>query len=99
MRALHGNLATMETDLPLFCPSGGRCGRRHDYAARQRTVLRVIAKHLLERSISGRQTEALKGAVKIGVQLSLPLLFGEIIRPVFSNFYVWRRCILVAPRR
>jgi hypothetical protein len=23
MRALHGNLATMETDLPLFCPSGG----------------------------------------------------------------------------
>jgi hypothetical protein len=51
MRALHGNLATMETDLPLFCPSGGRCGRRHDYAARQRTVLRVIAKHLLDRSI------------------------------------------------
>jgi hypothetical protein len=52
MRALHGNLATMEIDLPLFCPSGGRCGRRrHDYAARQRTVLRVIAKHLLDGSI------------------------------------------------
>jgi hypothetical protein len=55
--------------------------------------LRVIALD------SSRQTEALKGAVKIGVQLSLPLLFGEIIRPVFSNFYVWRRCILVATRR
>ena len=83
----------METDLSFVLPQRGPCGRRHDYAARQRTVLRVIALD------SSRQTEALKGAVKIGVQLSLPLLFGEIIRPVFSNFYVWRRCILVATRR
>jgi hypothetical protein len=45
----------VETDLSLVMPQRGPSGRRHDYAARQRTVLRVIALD------SSRQTEALKG--------------------------------------
>jgi len=55
MRRSMATLPPWKPIFPLFCPSGGRCGRRHDYAARQRTVLRVIALD------SSRQTEALKG--------------------------------------
>ena len=64
-RALHGNLATMETDL-----SPGSAPAVADAASatimrRASELLRVIAKHLLDGSNSGRQTKALKGAVHI----------------------------------
>jgi hypothetical protein len=60
---MHGNLATMETDLSL-----GPAPVVADAASA--TVMRpademprVLAKHLLDGSDPGRQTEALEGAV------------------------------------
>src|SRR5262249_7915864 len=61
-RAIYGNLATMETDLSLGSapavadPSPATVMSRAD---------ELLAKHLLDGSDPGRQTEALEGAVHI----------------------------------
>jgi hypothetical protein len=64
-RAMHGNLATMETDLSLGSAPAVADAASATIMRRAGELLRVIAKHLLDRSDSGRQTEALKGAVHI----------------------------------
>ena len=63
---MHGNLATMETDLALGPAPAGANAASATIMRRAGELLRVIAKHLLDGSDSGRQTEAsLKGAVHI----------------------------------
>ena len=64
-RALHGNLATMETDLSLGSAPAVADAASATIMRRAGELLRVIAKHLLDGSNSGSQTEALKGAVHI----------------------------------
>jgi len=64
-RAMHGNLATMETDLSLGPAPAVSDAASATIMRRAGELLRVIAKHLLDGSDSGRQTEALKGAVHI----------------------------------
>jgi hypothetical protein len=62
---MHGNLATMETDLSLGSAPAVADAASATIMRRAGELLRVIAKHLLDGSDSGRQTEALKGAVHI----------------------------------
>jgi hypothetical protein len=62
--AMHGNLATMETDFPWSCPSGGDAASA-TIMQRAGELPRVLAKHLLDGSDPGRQTEALEGTVHI----------------------------------
>ena len=64
-RTLHGNLATMGTDLSLGSAPAVADAASATIMRRAGELLRVIAKHLLDGSNSGRQTEALKGAVHI----------------------------------
>ena len=64
-RALHGNLATMEADLSLGPAPAVADAASATIMRRAGELLRVIAKHLLDGSDSGRQTEALEGAVHI----------------------------------
>jgi hypothetical protein len=55
----------METDLSLGSAPAGADAAPATIMRRADELLRVIAKHLLDASDSGRQTEALKGAVHI----------------------------------
>ena len=64
-RALHGNLATMKTDLSLGSAPAVADAASATIMRRASELLRVIAKPLLDGSDSGSQTEALKGAVHI----------------------------------
>ena len=64
-RAMHGNLATMETNLPLGPAPAVADAASATIMRRAGELLRVLAKHLLDSSDSGRQTEALEGAVHI----------------------------------
>ena len=64
-RAMHGNLATMETDLALGPAPAVADAASATIMRRAGELLRVLAKHLLDGSDPGRQTEALKGAVHI----------------------------------
>ena len=54
-RALHGNLATMETDLSLGSAPAVADAASATIMRRAGELLRVIAKHLLDGSDSGRQ--------------------------------------------
>lgn len=58
-RALHGNLATMKTDLSLGSAPAVADAASATIMRRASELLRVIAKHSLDGSDSGRQTEAL----------------------------------------
>src|SRR5262245_54289500 len=64
-RAMHGNLATMETDLSLGPAPAVADAASATIMRRAGELLRVLAKHLFDGSDPGRQTEALKGAVYI----------------------------------
>jgi hypothetical protein len=64
-RAVHGNLATMETDLSLGPAPAVADAASATIMPRPGELLRVLAKHLLDGSDPGRQTEALEGAVHI----------------------------------
>src|SRR5262249_25906973 len=64
-RATHGNLATMETDLSLGSAPAVADPSPATVMSRADELLRVLAKHLLDGSDPGRQTEALEGAVHI----------------------------------
>src|SRR5262249_49435326 len=64
-RAIHGNLATMETDLSLGSAPAVADPSPATVMSRADELLRVLAKHLLDGSDPGRQTEALEGAVHI----------------------------------
>ena len=64
-RAMHGNHATMETDLSLGYAPAVADAASATIMRRAGELLRVIAKHLLDGSDSGRQAEAIKGAVHI----------------------------------
>lgn len=64
-RARHCNLAAVEADLALG-PAPALTGTASTAAMRRAgKLLRVLAQHLLDGSDSGRQTEALEGAVHI----------------------------------
>src|SRR2546430_3125263 len=64
-RAMHSNLATMETDLSLGPAPAVADAASATIMRRAGELLRVLAKHLFHGSDPGRQTEALKGAVHI----------------------------------
>src|SRR2546429_3581683 len=64
-RAMHGNLATMETDLSLGPAPAVADAASATIMRRAGELLRILAKHLLDGSDPGRQTEALEGAVHI----------------------------------
>src|SRR5262249_25014361 len=64
-RAMHSNLATVETDLSLGPAPAVADAASATIMRRAGEFLRVLAKHLFDGSDPGRQTEALKGAVHI----------------------------------
>jgi hypothetical protein len=61
-RAMYGNLATMETDFALGPAPAITNAASATIMRRAGELLRVLAKHLLDGSDPGRQTEALEGA-------------------------------------
>jgi len=64
--SLHdSNFATMETDLSLGPAPAVADAASATIMRRAGDLLRVLAKHLFDGSDPGRQTEALKGAVRI----------------------------------
>jgi len=64
-RAIHGNLAIMETDLFLGPAPAVTDAAAATIMRRARELLHFLAKNLLDGSDPGRQTEALEGAVHI----------------------------------
>src|SRR5215467_377111 len=64
-RAMHGNLATMETDLSVGPAPAVADAASTTIMRRAGELLRILAKHLLDGSDPDRQTEALEGAVHI----------------------------------
>src|SRR5262249_36426664 len=64
-RAMHSNLATIKTDLSLGPAPAVADPASATMMRRAGELPRVLAKHLLDGSDPGRQTEALKGAVHI----------------------------------
>src|SRR4029453_505341 len=64
-RAIHSNLATMETDLALGAAPAVADPTCATMMRRAGELPRVLAKHLLDGSDPGRQTEALEGTVHI----------------------------------
>jgi hypothetical protein len=62
---MHGNLATMETDLSLGPAPAVADPASATMMRRAGELPRVLAKHLLDGSDPGRQTEALKAAAHI----------------------------------
>ena len=64
-RAVHGNIAAVETDLafgpaPAVADAASTAAMRH-----AGKLMRVLAQHVLDRADPGRQTEALEGPVHI----------------------------------